>query len=211
MTNLQTNTSLTASHNLNPFEVVLIWTTKNKYSLPHFQHFVTKKEKFNSSQDAELWLGTTLCTEAAMGNFQDRSSSSFRREVKSWQTLSWTYFNWWGKGENAYFKYFWINVLKNAIEACSKQSLTWQTPAMPQGLINRPEGKGLQRQTQIHPGDPGLTQPVPPLSCSPNSSSAKPLSQHHLQSPASLEKNPSASSQDNWGFPASMRTQKLRP
>lgn len=134
MTNLQTNTSLAASQNLNLFEVVLVWTTKNKYSLPRFQYFVTKREKFNSSQDAELWLWTTLCTEAAIGNFQDKSSSSFRREVESRQTLSWIYFNWWGKGENTYFKYFWINVLKNEIYACSKQSFSWQTPAMPQAL-----------------------------------------------------------------------------
>lgn len=54
MTNLQTNTSLIASQNLNLFEVVLVWTTKNKYSLPHFQYFVTEREKFNRSQGAEL-------------------------------------------------------------------------------------------------------------------------------------------------------------
>lgn len=110
MTNLQTNTSLAASQNLNPFEVVLVWTTKNKYSLPHCQYFVTKREKFNGSQDAELWLWTTPCTEtlkhhqAAVGKFQDRSSSGFRREVESWQILSWTYFNWWGKGGKRIFQ-----------------------------------------------------------------------------------------------------------
>jgi len=31
---------------------------KTKYSLPRFQHLVTKRGKFNSSEDAELWLWT---------------------------------------------------------------------------------------------------------------------------------------------------------
>lgn len=60
---------------------------------------------------------------------------------------------------------------------------------------------------------PWLTQPMPLLSwhCFPKSISAKAPIQHHLQSPASLGKKPNASSEDNWGFPGSMRTQKLRP
>lgn len=102
MTNLQTNTSLTASQNLNPFEVVLVWTTKNKYSLPHFQYFVTKREKFSSSQMLNSDCEQLIALEhhqAAVGKFQDRSSSGFRREVESWQTLGWSYFNWEEKGK----------------------------------------------------------------------------------------------------------------
>lgn len=126
----------------------------------HFLTFNILWQKGRSSTEAKVLnfdceqLVALKHHQAATGNFQDRSSLGFRREVKSWQTSGWSYFNWGGKGENAYFKYFWINVLKNAIQACSKQSFTWQTPAMP-------EGNEFQRQSQTLPSDPALTQPEP--------------------------------------------------
>lgn len=207
MTNLQTNTGLAASHNLNLFEVVLVWTTKNKYSLPHFQYFVTKREKFNSSQGAELWLWTTCCTETPPScNWELPGQAQLRLQERSQELTNFRWilnFNWGEKGKMH---------ISNTSELMSwnmkfKPAAKKGSPGKPQQWLKEMGCKGKPKPCTVTLPQPGLSPPGAAF----QSTSAKPPIPHHLQSPAPLENKPNAPGQHNWGSPGSMRTQKLRP
>lgn len=177
----------------------------------HFLTFNILWQKGRSSTEAKVLnfdceqLVALKHHQAATGNFQDGSSLGFRREVKSWQTSGWSYFNWGGKGKMH---------ISNTSELMSwkmqfKPAANKASPGKPQQCLKEMSSKGKAKHSPVtlHWHSLSLSPPGTAF----QSISAKPPIQHHLQSPAPPEKKPNAPSQDNWGFPGSMRTQKLRP